>query len=955
LSSAAKSNDASNPIRRVVVAQHKVTATELQAMKTKLGVSVEGQDYNNVVDGHGTGLRAPTASEWQQIGQTVETVDSITYVGSPPTVDNSQLPYFPPIGNQGSEGSCVAWSVGYYVKTFQEAKEHGWDLSGASWIGTNPGYPTVSNQDKIMSPEFVYHLINSGVDNGASFNDAIDLVCSIGVSSWLKMPYSQTDHTTWPSEQAWTEAPLYRGNSSSFQYLSTTTDAGINSLKNWLASSNLATIGVDSGTYSNLTSSDLWTLDNYMNPDVDHANTIVGYDDSLTFNESGVTHQGAFKVANSWGKGIYAWEHIPDGFYWISYEAMKQRVGYCMIFSDLIGYQPELMASFKITHPYRGECDITIGAGNVNSSLTTKWFNQYVSGGNVAFPANNIVLDITEFKNYVHPLYNQSYFLKVRDSGSSSTGIVNGFAIGSIYSADAPKATVQNSNVNLTVAYTVYIGELALSSTSGPPGGAITLNGWGFTHGSSANLTYLNSATSTWISIANNTAISTQGQFTYSLNAPDLLQSNLAGDNVAGFDSIVFRAVDNANGISCNASLPYTEWRRGLTKVGNAEATGVYGNGTSLTSIVAVETGQTLQIEGKWFSPGDVAILWDGSTSLVAAVANDTGYFTTNLIVPTSAAGRHEIVLRNGNVDFLVSVARITSTSNDYTGQWHNSDFKINLTPDSNNCQTYYKINGGAVRVVAVNGQPLITTEGGNNVLEYWSVDEFGNEELPHKTLTSIQLDKTPPSGSFLINYGERYTNSVSVTLALNASDSLSGVKQLRFSNDGVWDTETWETPSSGIRVWMLASGDGEKTVYYQIVDNAELTSSYSASITLDTTKPTVNAGQNQTAPTGSTVAFDADGSQDNTGISTYTWSFGDGSNATGRTATHTYSTTGNYTAMLTVQDLAGNTASSSLTITVQNSIGIIPEFPAAVLMLPVLLGVMLLCFVAKKKSSSKK
>ncbi len=949
---------AANSARGIVVAQHKVTSTELQSMKAKLGVSIQGENYNRVVNGQGTGLRAPTAEEWQEIAQTAGTVDNIAFVGlpvgSPATVDNSQLPYFPPIGNQGSEGSCVAWSVGYYVKTFQEAKEHGWNLTDVSWTGPNPGYPAVNYQDMIMSPEFVYHLINGGVDNGASFNNAIDLVCSIGISSWLKMPYSQTDHTTWPSEQAWTEAPQYRGNSSSFEYLTTATDAGITSLKKWLAAGNLATIGVDSGTYSNLTSSDLWTLDNYMNPVIDHANTVVGYDDTLTYNESGATHQGAFKVANSWGKGVNAWEHIPDGFYWISYEAMKQRIEYPMIFSDLIGYQPELTATFKITHTNRGECDITIGAGNVSSPLTTKRFNQYISGGSVPFPANNIVIDITEFKNHVNPLYNQTYFLKIRDIGTGTTGVVNGFAIGNVNSTDTPKATVQNQSVYLTVAYTVCIGELSLSPTSGPPGGTMTVSGWGFTQNGSVNLTYLDPTSSTWLSIVNNTSINTEGQFTYRLDAPDLMQNNSPGDGTAAFDSIVFRAVDNVNGIWCNASLPYTEWRRGLTKIGNTETTGVYGNGTTLTSNVTVESGQILQVEGIWFSPGDVTIFWDGSASLATAVANETGYFNSSFVVPVSTTGRHEIVLRNGHADFTVSITRAVSTSNDYNGQWHNSDFTINLTPDGSNCETYYKINDGAVRTIFVNGQPLITTEGSNNILEYWSVDEFGNEELPHKTVTSIELDKTPPSGSFLIDFGNQYTNSTSVTLALNASDSLSGVRQIRCSNDGVWDTETWEIPSSGIRAWALTPGDGAKNVHYQIMDNAGLTSSCSHSIRLDTTRPTAYAGQNQTTTTNSTVTFDAEGSQDTSGISTYTWQFGDGASATGQTATHAYSSPGNYTATLTVQDLAGNTASSSFTVTVKNNVGIIPEFPATAFFLPILSAATLLCLLLKRRCFKK-
>ena len=48
----------------------------------------------------------------------------------PSSWDNSATNWFPPIGNQGSEGSCVSWACGYYTKTFQEAKEHNWNLFG---------------------------------------------------------------------------------------------------------------------------------------------------------------------------------------------------------------------------------------------------------------------------------------------------------------------------------------------------------------------------------------------------------------------------------------------------------------------------------------------------------------------------------------------------------------------------------------------------------------------------------------------------------------------------------------------------------------------------------------------------------------------------------------------------------------------------------------------------------
>ena len=162
--------------------------------------------------------RPPTEEEWTEIGDSIYFIDSVSSASSPSIVDNSLAPWFPPIGDQYGESSCVGWAVGYYVKTFQEAKEHHWDLSEATWEGGHTGAPTQSHQNKIISPDFIYHLINSGVDDGSSYYDAIQTVSSIGACSWEKMPYDPTNHTKWPSEEAWTEAPLYRGSNTRLRH-----------------------------------------------------------------------------------------------------------------------------------------------------------------------------------------------------------------------------------------------------------------------------------------------------------------------------------------------------------------------------------------------------------------------------------------------------------------------------------------------------------------------------------------------------------------------------------------------------------------------------------------------------------------------------------------------------------------------------------------------------------------
>jgi len=97
--------------------------------------------------------------------------------------------------------------------------------------------------------------------------------------------------------------------------------------------------------------------------------------------------------------------------------------------------------------------------------------------------------------------------------------------------------------------------------------------------------------------------------------------------------------------------------------------------------------------------------------------------------------------------------------------------------------------------------------------------------------------------------------------LLLNAN-SASGVSQIRFSNDGVWDTSTWETFSS-TKTWTLANGNGVKTIYCQVKDNAGIISNISNSITLyipqatltttlsPTSEPTLNPTNTTTATTG--------------------------------------------------------------------------------------------------------
>jgi len=95
------------------------------------------------------------------------------------------------------------------------------------------------------------------------------------------------------------------------------------------------------------------------------------------------------------------------------------------------------------------------------------------------------------------------------------------------------------------------------------------------------------------------------------------------------------------------------------------------------------------------------------------------------------------------------------------------------------------------------------------------------------------RIDTAKPSGSVSINSGDAYTASVNVTLSLTYSDSLSGVKEVRYKNFPGGDWSAAEPPQD-TKSWTLTSGAGDKTVAYEVVDNAGNSQIFYDSIILD-------------------------------------------------------------------------------------------------------------------------
>jgi len=508
--------------------------------------------------------------------------------------------------------------------------------------------------------------------------------------------------------------------------------------------------------------------------------------------------------------------------------------------------RPNYQTSYGLTYAKRAVPDVSYNANpstGVSVYCNSSWYK--VGGTSAGAPQwaaiHALGLSATNINLYQKAKLDYSSYFRDITSGSNGNLATPGYDL------------VTGLGSPLTYNFGTY---LTVSPTSGPAGGAIELDGIGFTANSSVNISYLNPLNSTnWVPIINNLTTSSAQNFSYNFTAPDLLQNNTAGDNQSLSDNIVFRAQDNTNGHSYNTTIPYTEWRRGLTQLGNNVATGLYGNNTDLSTTASVQNNQSIVVAGEWFSPGTASLLWDGTINFGTATTDEKGFFNATVLVPTTTAGQHMITINDGASNFCVFLTRLPTLTTDYDGLWHTTDFTINLTPDYNVTQTYYKINNGTVYNVTANRQPLITTEGSNNTLEYWSTWDIygtGTMELPHVTLTGIELEKTAPQGSIQINNGATYTSSSTVTLTVNVTDSLSGISQIRFSNDGIWDQIAWE-PYTNTENWQLTNGDGAKTVYCQIEDNAGLIANLSSSIVLSTPQSSPSSSPSATSSPSST------------------------------------------------------------------------------------------------------
>lgn len=184
---------------------------------------------------------------------------------------------FPPIGNQGKLGTCVAWAVGYNNKTY---------LDGITRNLSQSQLQSFANQ---YSPTDLFFSIDPSKRHcydGTNFDDAFNVLISRGVNTMFNVPYDDvTCRSTSPGSSSTASANRIKN----FRRI----QGSVDEIKEFLAQGTPVVIGaMVNREFQLLRGSNVLNNLNYSGDQGGHAMIIAGYDDS----------KSAFRIINSWGR-----------------------------------------------------------------------------------------------------------------------------------------------------------------------------------------------------------------------------------------------------------------------------------------------------------------------------------------------------------------------------------------------------------------------------------------------------------------------------------------------------------------------------------------------------------------------------------------------------------------------------------------------------------------------------
>lgn len=294
----------------------------------------------------------------------------------------SLLKYAPERGNQGQQGSCVAWSCAYASQTILKAAATGED----------------PNQIK-FSPSYLYNQIRLEGCQGSYIQRAMESMQKNG-----GMPLSQYAYNDQDCEREPSSSDIQRGRENVIHGFTRITNGdnineiSVRGIKEHLAKNAPVAIGMMVGQsfMQDMMGKELWTpqgMDQSQMGMGGHAMSVIGYDDRK--------FGGAFQIMNSWGP-----EWGKNGVAWVRYGDFKNYV------REAYGIDPLPKRSDVANIPL--ECSIGLVNNDGGKNIPLR-----IAGGNM-FQTTSPIKIGTRFKMSIENATECYIYVFGRDTNNTS-------------------------------------------------------------------------------------------------------------------------------------------------------------------------------------------------------------------------------------------------------------------------------------------------------------------------------------------------------------------------------------------------------------------------------------------------------------------------------------------------------------------------------------------------------
>jgi hypothetical protein len=255
--------------------------------------------------------------------------------------------------------------------------------------------------------------------------------------------------------------------------------------------------------------------------------------------------------------------------------------------------------------------------------------------------------------------------------------------------------------------------------------------------------------------------------------------------------TIEYWSTDRAGNVEVHKTFGFTVATDTVAPVTRSDAKASY-NADATIKLTATDNG-SLPILGTYYQL-DGGPVQTGTTATVPKPVSGT-QIRTLTFWSVDGSGREELPHKSVTftmvTDSVAPVSYVSAPLYDKSTQPTLVRFSaLDPAPGSGVAQTYYKLSTGPAKASTI----LYLYGSGPLVVEYWSVDKAGNEELPHKTVTIIRDAIKPVTAS---DAKATYAGPALITLSPTDTGG-SGVATTYYTVDGgVQQTGTSVTVSA--------------------------------------------------------------------------------------------------------------------------------------------------------------